>query len=360
MLNSSKQDAFVLDISDLSIKIAKLGKTAGGLALINYGREEIAPGIIENGEIKQADTLAQIIGKAVESVKGRPLKTFYCVVSLPEMESFIRVIQMPKMQEKEMTEAIKWEMENHIPLSADEVYFDWQLIENGESHGHSSNFINVLVGAVKKGVVDSYLETIKKAGLRPVVFEIESIATVRALVEKNFSASPIMIVDIGARRSSFIIFSGETIHFTSSAPICNEKLVDAIAQKMSISGDNAKKLKFEIGLDMEARGGEVFVAMQPVLAELVEQIKKYIDFYTTHRPPGSQPPPFSKIILCGGGANLSGLANFLQQELKIAVEIGNPWINILDKNPKKLPDIQFGESIGYATAMGLALRGADL
>ncbi len=327
--------------------------------MVNYGREEIAPGIIENGEIKQTDALAQVIGRAMEGVKGRPLKTFYCVVSLPETESFIRVVQMPKMQEKEMTEAIKWEMENHIPLSADEIYFDWQLIESLESNGRNGNFVNALVGAVKKNVVDSYLETIKKAGLRPIVFEIESIATARALVGKNASASPIMIVDLGARRSSFIILSGETIHFTSSAPVCNEKLVKAIAEKMSISSDSAKKLKFEIGLDKEAKGGEIFSAMQPVLDELVDQIKKYIEFYTTHPPSGSQPSPFSKIILCGGGANLSGLPDFLQQELKMTVEIGNPWINILDKNPKKLPGIPFNESIGYATVLGLALRGVD-
>ena len=352
MLNSSKQDAFGLDISDLSIKIAKLEKVSGEFMLASYGREEIPSGIIENGEIKQIDALAQIIGKSVERIKGYPLKTLYCVVSLPETESFIRIIQMPRMKENEMGEAIKWEIENHIPLSADEVYFDWQEFDGG-----NKDSVNVLVGATKKSLADSYLEAAKKAGLRPVIFEIESVATARALIESGVSQKPVMIVDLGAKRSSFIIFSGRAIHFTSSLPICNEVLVEAIAKKMSISRDEAKKLKFEIGLDKEARGGEIFNAMQPVLAELAEQIKKYIDFYTTHRSADSQPPPFSKIILCGGGANLSGLPNFLQQELKITVEVGNPWINILDKNPKKLPEIPFSQSIGYATALGLSLRG---
>lgn len=355
MFNLSKKNAFGIDISDLSVKIAKLEKTGGSLVLTSYGREEIPPGIIKNGEIKNGDALVQVIGKAIEGVKGLSLRTLYCVVSLPETESFIRVIQMPKMKESELGEALKWEIENHIPLSSDEVYFDWQLIEDKAN----VDFSNVLVGALKKSLADSYLAVLKKAGLRPAVFEIESIATARALVENENSPNPIMIIDLGAKRSSFIIFSGQAVHFTSSLPLSNESLIDIIAQKLAVDKIKARDLKFRVGLDREKEEGRVFNAMLPGLVELIDQIKKYNDFYITHRLPGSQQKSLSKIILCGGGANLFGLAEFLEKELKMPVEIGNPWINILSKDPKRIPEISFDQSVGYATALGLALRGAD-
>ena len=62
-------------------------------------------------------------------------------------------------------------------------------------------------------------------------------------------------------------------------------------------------------------------------------------------------------MLCGGGANLKGFSGFLSSQLEIPVEIGNPWINILPKDRKNKSQLSFEESLRYATALGLALRG---
>ena len=61
--------------------------------------------------------------------------------------------------------------------------------------------------------------------------------------------------------------------------------------------------------------------------------------------------------MCGRGANLKGLLDFISLKLKIPVELGNPWINILPKQLKEVPGLPFAQSLGYATALGLALRG---
>ena len=64
-------------------------------------------------------------------------------------------------------------------------------------------------------------------------------------------------------------------------------------------------------------------------------------------------------MLCGGGANLRGLPEFSTQALKVQVEVGNPWRNILSSDTKELPTISFQESLGYSTVLGLALRGVQ-
>lgn len=350
--------AFGLDLSDLSLKIAQLKKEGKNLALASYTRAEIPEGVIDQGEIKKEEVLIQIIKKAILEVKGLPLKTKYCVVSLPETEAFIRVVQLPKMKKEEIAEAIKWEAEAHIPLSIDEVYLDWQIIQplkNNQDH------YDILIGVLSKKLIDPYLETLKKAGLKPLVFEIESIATARALIKNDFSPKPIMIIDLGARRSSFIIFSGRTVHFTASLPISNNYLIEEIARKLKIDKTQAKRLKFEVGLDKDKEEGRVFEALLPSLTELVNQIKKYIEFFHTHSLAGHfKNGEVSKILLCGGGANLTGLSSFLSKELKTLVEIGNPWINILKSPPEKIPELPYQQSIAYTTALGLALRGINL
>ncbi|GAH90129.1 unnamed protein product, partial [marine sediment metagenome] len=74
-----------------------------------------------------------------------------------------------------------------------------------------------------------------------------------------------------------------------------------------------------------------------------------------HLPPDGE--EIKKILLCGRGANLKGLTDFVSSGLKIPVELGNPWINILPEPLKQVPELVFEESLGYTTALGLALRG---
>src|SRR4030042_6342141 len=168
----NKPTAFSLDLSDLSIKLAWLKKTGQQLSLVSFNRQEIKDGVIERGAIKKETELIELIKKTVIEAKGEKIKTRHCIVSLPETESYIRVIQLPKIKDEEISEAIKWEMEANIPVPLDKIYFDWQVV-TGE--GSASDHISVLIGALPKILVDPYLEVIKKAGFKPLAFEIESI-----------------------------------------------------------------------------------------------------------------------------------------------------------------------------------------
>ena len=51
-LLSLKPEAFGLDISDLSLRIAKLKKRGKFFRLVSWGEAKIKPGIVEQGEIK--------------------------------------------------------------------------------------------------------------------------------------------------------------------------------------------------------------------------------------------------------------------------------------------------------------------
>ena len=131
---------------------------------------------------------------------------------------------------------------------------------------------------------------------------------------------------------------------------------------MKVDIKEAERLKIKYGLQTNAskEGGEVFDALIPPLTDLIEQIKKCLDYYQSHSPHEHLPPNgqnVKKVFLCGGGANLKGLTSLLSQQLELPVEIGNPWINILEEKKKEKARLPLEESLKYATAIGLALRG---
>lgn len=350
----SESSAFGLDLSDLSIKIACLKKTGASLGLVSFGREEIPEKTIEDGVIKNEDELINTIKKAVSQVKGKKISTQNCIVSLPETEAYVRMVQLPRLKKEEIGEAIRWEIEANIPVAVDDIYYDWQLI--GEETG-ASGHLEILIGALPKVLVDPYLDVIKKSGFNPVVFEIESIALARALVQEGNDES-VMVVDIGAKRTNLIICAHQAVWFTNSLPVSNRVLTAEIAKKFNISLEEALRLKLDIGLDFTKDEGRVLSAIEPKLMEMVGEINRYLDYYKSSIQ-GHQGVDVSikKILLCGGGANLAGLSSFLSARLKLEAMIGNPWVNIVRPGCKTLPQIPFNESLSFATALGLALRG---
>lgn len=352
-----KVSGFGIDLSDLSIKIVNLQKQKQGVVLATFGRQEIKEGLIEEGEIKNEQALIETIKKAVATVQGKPLKTKFCVVSLPETESYLRIVPLPTIKKEEVAEAIKWEIEAHIPLALEEIYFDWQIIE--PSHPQVQRPLEVLVGVLPKKAVDPYLRVLKEAGLKPFVFEIESVATARALIKNNFSQQPIMILDIGAERTSLIIFCGQTVYFTASLPISNNYLTAALSEKLKIDRAKARQIKFKIGLDYQHPDKPVFQALRPPLVELAAKIKEYISFYQEHTPVYYLGGQISQILLCGGGATMADLPDFLSDELKLPVRLGNPWVNILSEPSEEILGLPLKESLAYTTALGLALRSCE-
>lgn len=370
-----KPETFGLDISDLSLKLVRLKKRGNSVKLVSFGEEKIDRGIIKEGEIIDNKALANIIRKALSNVKGEKIRTKYVIASLPEEKSFLQIIQMPKMPLEDLKSAVIYEAENYIPLPIEQVYFDSQIVKPVVD---SLDHFDVLIAALPRKTVDSYINCIKEAGLIPYVLEIESLAIARALIKKEISPFPVLLIDFGATRTSFIFFSGYSLRFTTSISFSANNLTETIADNLKINFKEAEALKKQYGLEpipkvfLKGKSGEskfekgiigekrIFEILSPLLNNLTDQIKNYLDYYKTHSPHehlASLNKEVEKIIILGGGANLKGIESFLSSTLKIPVELGNPWVNIYLGSQKEKLKIDYSDSLRYVTALGLALRG---
>jgi type IV pilus assembly protein PilM len=310
---------------------------------------DIPPGYIEDGKIIDKDKVADIIKEAIKRAGPKKIKTKKVICSLPESKAFLRIVNIPKMEDQEIKEAIKWEMEANIPLSMDQVYFDWQLLDT-----ESKNKQNVLTVAIAKEIIDDEMEVLKKAGLDVYGLEVESIASARSLINEKETRkdSTSLIVDLGSKRTSFIMVVGEVPFFTSSIPFSSESLNDAIAKNLNLSPKEAEEVKINHGIEYFNSDNPIFNATKYLLENLVQEIGKNLDFYFSI---AKESPKIEKIILCGGGANLKGIVAYLVKRLNMQVEIGDPWKNLF--LGEKIPIISKNNSVRYSTAIGLALRG---
>jgi type IV pilus assembly protein PilM len=361
-LLSLKENTFGLDFSDLSLKAAELKRRGKFFKLKSWACQEIKPGVIEEGIIRDRKETVKAIKKLVVQAEKRGLRSDRVVASLPEKKAFLQVIRMPKMEEKELSSAVPFEAENYIPLPLDRVYLDFQLIPSSDKRAKHSD---VLIAALPKDTVDPYVDCLKKAGLSPRALEVESQSISRALIKGGYSSYPVLIVDFGRSNTSFIIYSGFSLRFTSSVSISSQKITDKISDALGVNSSVAEKLKIKYGLFPEKekiKGKRIsrkkyVSATESAAKELQGQIKRYADYYQSHTKKNGGPvQSIKKVVFCGRGANLKGFADYLSLSLKIPVELGNPWVNILPEPLKEVPGLSFEESLGYTTALGLALR----
>lgn len=360
-----KPEFFALDISNLSLKIAKLKKGRGYLELESLGLLKIKKGIIKNGEIKDEKKLIEAIHNAIGEVKGNKLKTKYVACCLPEEKSFLEIVKMPIMSDKDLKSAIIYEAENYIPLPIEDVYLDFEIL----SKNIDKKEMEVLLAALPKKVVDPYISCLRRAGLKPLFLELESLAIVRALINKKLSSQTILLIDLGLTRTGFVVFADGCIRFTSSISVSAENFTDIIAKALNISVSRAEALKITHGLSGKVKfkmdnkkitksveRGRVFEALIPALADLVQQIKKYVRYYGTHVALGDN-KKIEKILLSGGGANLKGLKELLSVELGIPVEFGDAWTNVAPEKHKEREKLSKSGVLAYTTALGLAQIG---
>ena len=331
---------YALDISDQSFKFLRLLDSKGGIVVENFGEGTISKGIVENGEIKDKKKLSEILKEVFYKNNIK-----FVALSLPEEKGFLREIKISGVSEGELPSALEFQIEEYIPLSVTDMFFDYTVAERGH------DYFNLIVNAFPRSVVESYLDVVNLSGAFPVAIESELESVARSVMSKDFLKT-IMVVDWGKTRVSFSIFTNGILRFASTALVGGELLETAISKNLRVSKNEALKIKFKADIMDPKIFPEVFNVLLPILSELSGEIKKIFDYWLNRSVAKTG---IEHIFLSGGDSNLFGLSEYLQREFKIPVSLVNPWVNI--KFPSKyLPPIKYKDSLRFSSVIGLSLK----
>ena len=126
-----KNKSFGLDIGATTIKAVWLSWQNNGF-LFKSASTLPAPikGILSESPLDQ-DEMAKAIRKLV--IESAKITTPYVNVSLPENQVYTRIIEMPVLSDKELSSAIYWEAEQHIPVPLTTVTLDWRVLKRPEN-----------------------------------------------------------------------------------------------------------------------------------------------------------------------------------------------------------------------------------
>lgn len=335
--------SFGLDISDESLKFVELIPAKNGIRMGKYGERKILAGIIESGKIKDSKRLEQIL-LSLRKEEG----LHFVRVSLPEEQVYLFRLRLDKAGLINVREGIELSLEEHIPISAQDAIFDYELVSE------DIKSLEIQVAAIPKNIIENYLEVFRNSQISVQSFELEAQAISRAVIKKG-DLETYMIVDFGQTRTGIFIISRGVVMFTSTLEVGGVMLNNMIQKNFKVSFEEAEKMKRKFGLERNLENREIFSVLLNIASVLRDEIAKHFLYWHTHKDEeGKDRPTIKKIILCGGDANLIGLSEYFSISTKNKVETANVWINIMDTE-KYIPEITFNHSLTFAAALGLAL-----
>lgn len=351
MLFGKPKSCLGVDIGTSNIKIVQLLPEKDKFILETYGIVNVSYQIANKDSNLAVNQTAEILKNLIKKSGATSSRV---VSSLPNSVVFTSVIEMPKIPEDELKEAIEYEAKKYVPLPLEEIALSWSVIDQkagkitkdtnlGTFNKSDSTKSKILLTAVPTVVIDNYLKVFELAGLEPDALEIEALSLIRSLIGNE--SKIILLVDIGAKNTSINLVDGGYLRLSKNLSVGGDTVTTSIAQSLNVNFARAEQFKKDFGLS--AQGQQIPQMMRPILDIIKNEAQQLIGIFE------SRGERIDKILLSGGGAKLPHLADYFSILGKPVVQ-ANPWSKIIF-SPKLKPIIE-PQGLNLAVAVGLAMR----
>lgn len=339
----------VLNIGSQRLSGAVFGRVGGDLVLKKYEFVDMT-----GDPTVDASRIPQIKIGVQELASRLKLKGVSVAYAVAGHTVFSRFVKLPPVQQDRLAQIVEFEARQNVPFPINEVTWDYEVV--GEGGGETE----VVLVAMKSDTLNEINDQIAAAGMKSALVDLAPFALYNAFRYSYPDVDePAVIIDLGAR-STNMVFVEEGKFFARNVLVGGASITAAIAKEFGAGFGDAEHEKITRGF--VAQGGVVMEHEDPEVAALSKVIRnaatrlhsevmRTINFYRSQQ--GGAAP--QRVFLCGGGALLGNMALFLEEKLKLPVEIFNPLRGVqLDRGVNA--EAAQTDSPFLGELVGLALR----
>jgi len=352
LLGSRSRPLIGLDITTSSIKLVEFAQSGKGYRAESYAAEPTPPNSINEKAIVDAAAVGEAIKRAA---KRAGTKTRDAAIAISGDAAITKIIQMPRrLSERELEGQVEIQADQYIPFPMEEVSFDFEVI--GPSSA-DPEMLDVLLVATRTENVEQRRAAVQAAGLIARVVDVEPFALENAcqlLVHQMPNGGMehlIAIVDFGASNTTFSVLQDMRVIYTRDFSFGGQQLTEEIMRTYGLSLEDAGRAKKEGGLPSNYQP-EV---LDPFIDDMTQQVSRSLQFFLASGGGREQP---DQILICGGCANIPGVADVISSKVGIPTEVGDPLGQMKISSRAKAQGIR-RDSTALLTACGLALRSFD-
>jgi len=334
------------------VKLIELQRSGRDYLVESYAAEPTPPSSINEKAIVDAEAVGEAVRRAV---KRSGSKSREVAIAISGDAAITKVIQMPKnLSEADMEGQVELQADQYIPFPMEEVSFDFEVV--GES-ARDPDMLDVLLVATRTENVEQRNAAVAAAGLTARVVDVEAFAVENAcqlLTHQMADAGAdhyVAIVDFGASTTTFSVLHDLKVIYTRDFAFGGQQLTEEIMRTYGLSMEDAGRAKKEGGLPSNYQP-EVLDAF---MDDMSQQVSRSLQFFLASGSGREQP---DQILVCGGCANIPGVADVSGSHVGIATEIGDPLGQMKVSSRARSQGVQ-RDATALLTACGLALRSFD-
>lgn len=333
---------FGIDIGFSNFKLMQINWQGKRQVVTGYGVSLFDSSAIVDGVIIDHEAIAKSAYELFDNHLVGDINTRRVVLSVPAARTFTRSITLPALKDDDIYEAVKLETEQYVPVPLNDLYVDYEIISK------SPKQTEILVVAIPKNIVDSYVQLTNILGLELIAIEPTIAAASRLFKQAEANDVPTVLIDLGSLSSDITIYDNGLI-VTGTVASGGDSFTQAIAKKLSVTEQEAHIIKTKYGLGLSKKQKELTDCLTPILAQMLKEIKRMIRYYEERSGTDKK---INQVVTMGGGANMPGLSEYMTDTLRLAVRMCDPWQHLDFKN---LPKPNAVEKSMFVTVAGLAL-----
>jgi len=352
LLNPKARPLLGLDISSSAVKLVELTANGrDGYRVERYAIEVLPKDAVSDGNIANLDAVVEAVKRAW---KRLGTSTRNVAMALPASAVITKKIIVPAgLREEDLEIQVETEANQYIPFSIDDVNLDYQVLGPAPS---VPDEVEVLIAASKKERVEDRVAVAEAAGLKALVVDVESFATLAAfeLVERQLPEGGknqvVALVDIGANVMNLTVMrNGQQVYAREQAFGGSQLTLD-ISRHYGMAIEEAELAKRSGNLP-EGYEAEL---LNPFMENLALEVSRSLQFFFT----STQFNQVDHIVLAGGCAVIPGIDEVVATRTQFNTLVANPFANMLLSDRVRARNL-LADSSSMMVACGLALRRFD-
>ncbi|MCO8272925.1 type IV pilus assembly protein PilM [Actinoplanes sp. TRM 88003] len=332
-----------LDIGTSSIRAVEVRRGKDDYTLSNFGQVPLPPGAVTGGVVQDPVMVTSALKQLWAACKFGT-KNVNLGVTNPQL--VVREMAVSNLPAKEMRQALPFQVKDALPLAVERSLLDFYPLEEP---GDNPTVRGLLIAMPKEAVLGA-VGAVEKAGLHVKGVDLASFALLRAASRLDTQIEA--IVDIGLDVTSLVVHADGEPLIVRTVPRGGQEITDSIATRLGIPQPEAEELKCRYGLHGDGRPDGVDAAEEAV-RPLVSELRSSFTYLAS----SERHLQVTRLALCGGSALMPGLAEHLQNQLRITVMYAD--------SASRLRDTRKGRERGFdsfvpsaAVSIGLTLGAA--
>ena len=337
-----------VDIGSASVKVLELSVGNGGFRVESCALEALPPNAVVEGNISDVEGVGEALKRA-RLRSGCPASPAALAVGGPGV--IARTITLDaSLSDADILKRIVDDADRYVPYPLDEVAIDFEVRGLSEQHPEQAE---VLLVACRKNDIDRLGAVLEAARLEPRVVEPEGHALERMFelleprLDRQAGELVVAVADIGATTTTlWVLVDGRAV-FSRGQPFGGRELVKNIQERYSLPYREAEDA---------ARRGDLTTdladaVLQPFNGEAARHLERLLRLFysSTHYS------DVDRIVLIGGAAATSGLAQALQNALRAPASVVDPFAG-MSMSTRVDAERLAADAPALALCCGLAMR----